>query len=100
MDLYYDLKEQIKRRDIQLYEQWKAGGFCIDPDILSMYHDLGKVLDELEPEDNEFDGEECPICGEVLDSSGVCSTAGCSNNEDERSCYDPDEVRDAEGHTL
>ena len=47
MDLYMDIKRDIKCANTRLFERWKAGGFCIDPDIMSMYPDLGKVIEKL-----------------------------------------------------
>lgn len=35
--LYEDIKREIKDRDSQFYERWKAGGFLIDSDIICMY---------------------------------------------------------------
>jgi len=46
MDLYNSLKRQIRLRDPYQYERWKAGGFLIDPDIMSMYPHLGDIIEE------------------------------------------------------
>ncbi len=54
MDLYEDIKHDIKHNDRHLFERWKAGGFCIDSDIMSMYPNLEAVVEALEvEEDNE-----------------------------------------------
>lgn len=55
--LYDQLKEHVRRSDKNLYERWKAGGFIVDTDIMSMYPNLSEVLDEIAPadEDNELD---------------------------------------------
>jgi len=45
--LYEELKEEISRRDKNLYERWKAGGFVVDTDVLSMYPNLSQVCDEI-----------------------------------------------------
>lgn len=56
MDLYEELKREVRKRDPYLYERWKAGGFLVDSDILSMYPHLGQCVDSLE--DDEEDDEE------------------------------------------
>jgi len=57
MSLYNELKHQIQRSDRNLYERWKAGGFLIDDDIISMYPNLTQVV-EILSEDNDVDNEE------------------------------------------
>jgi hypothetical protein len=37
MDLYHEIKEEIRKEEKHFFERWKAGGFLIDPDIVSMY---------------------------------------------------------------
>lgn len=77
MELYQELKQEVRLKDRHLYEQWKAGGFLIDNDIISMYPNLEKVLDIIGDEEEECehpnavlsDDEEpatyhCPDCGE------------------------------------
>lgn len=58
LDLYADLKEQIRRADAHLYERWKAGGFLVDDDIMSMYPSLSEVVDTLDGEEDEEEDEE------------------------------------------
>lgn len=53
MELFDELKREIRLADRLLYERWKAGGFIVDPDILSVYPDIGKVIELLEPEGEE-----------------------------------------------
>jgi hypothetical protein len=55
--LYEEIKREIRSRNKHLYEQWKAGGFLIDSDILSMYPHIQKVVEQLE-EDNEDEEDE------------------------------------------
>lgn len=55
--LYVNIKRAIQNNDPHLYERWKAGGFIIDPDIISMYPDMGKVIDSLEVEDDPDFGD-------------------------------------------
>jgi hypothetical protein len=71
MELYADIKSEVRKRDKHLYERWKAGGFIVDDDILSMYPDLGKVVDQLS------DDEKCRYCdgncpNEPEDSVNLC----------------------------
>lgn len=55
--LYEELKQEVRKKDQHLYEKWKAGGFLVDDDIISMYPTLGRVVEDLtseeEPEDEE-----------------------------------------------
>jgi hypothetical protein len=55
MGLYCDIKADIKRKNKLLFERWKAGGFIIDEDIMSMYPNLGEVIEQLG--DNEDDDD-------------------------------------------
>lgn len=57
MCLYGKLKHLVKTENRRLYEQWKAGGFIIDPDILSMYPCLEEVIEKI-TEDTEEEEEE------------------------------------------
>lgn len=60
MELYNSIKRQVRQRDKYLYERWKAGGFLVDHDIVSMYPDLTEVMEQLDnPEDEEDDGGAC-----------------------------------------
>lgn len=55
--LYDQLKAHVCRTDKHLYERWKAGGFLVDCDVVSMYPNLAEVLQEISPneEDNELE---------------------------------------------
>lgn len=57
LELLEEVKREVKQKDAHLFEQWKAGGFIIDPDIMSMYPDLTKVAERLSDE-NEDTGED------------------------------------------
>lgn len=46
------IKRLIKEKDPLLYERWKAGGYLVDEDVLSMYPCLSQVLEKLEAEEN------------------------------------------------
>ncbi len=54
-DAYNDFKEIVKTRDKYLFERWKAGGFLVDNDIMSMYPNAEEVFDKLSGYD-EIDG--------------------------------------------
>jgi hypothetical protein len=60
MRLYDSIKSRVRRQDPHLYERWKAGGFLVDNDIVSMYPSLEEVVDTLdeEVEDEEVEDEE------------------------------------------
>lgn len=47
MEFYANLKEQVRLTAPHDFEQWKAGGFLIDPDVLSMYPSLGQIIEKL-----------------------------------------------------
>lgn len=48
------IKDAVRQRDKHLYEQWKAGGFLVDGNILSMYPNVETVVDRLtEGEEDE-----------------------------------------------
>lgn len=52
-DLYYQIKKEIKNKNKNLYERWKAGGFLVDSNIISDYPTIEKVIEEI----GEFDDE-------------------------------------------
>ena len=47
LDLFYQIKQEVKKRDRHLYEQWKAGGFLVDEDIMSMYPNCRQAVESL-----------------------------------------------------
>jgi hypothetical protein len=55
ISLYNDIKEHVRRTDKRQYERWKAGGFCVDDDIMSMYPSLGQVVERLTADEGEGD---------------------------------------------
>lgn len=52
LDLFSQIKEEVRNRDKHLYERWKAGGFIVDNDILSMYPNVEQVVNQLAEEDD------------------------------------------------
>ncbi len=59
MLLYSEIKRYVRRKNKFLYERWKAGVFCIDNDIVSMYPYLEEVIEQLnEEEEEEIDKED------------------------------------------
>lgn len=66
-DELYDLYSRVKRLvrqvsggyDSMTYARWKASGFMIDTDIISMYPNLQKTVENLTAEDeDEYDDED------------------------------------------
>ena len=53
MELYHFIKRQVRQKDKHLYERWKAGGFLVDNDIVSMYPDLTEVIEAIESLEDE-----------------------------------------------
>jgi hypothetical protein len=53
------IKRICKENDKNLYERWKAGGFIVDTNIVSMYPNVdevvGSLIDDLEEDEEEFD---------------------------------------------
>jgi hypothetical protein len=47
MNLYYEIKEEIRKRDPHTYEHWKAGGFLVDPYIHSMYSNIKQAVESV-----------------------------------------------------
>jgi len=58
MECYENLKREIRNKDKHLYERWKAGGFLVDTDIMSMYPNLTQVMEELNDQSDDEDEEE------------------------------------------
>ena len=52
-ELLAEVKQQVKEKNIHLYQQWKAGGFQVDSSVVSMYPDLRKVSERLDDEESE-----------------------------------------------
>jgi hypothetical protein len=59
-ELYEQLKREVRERDHTLYERWKAGGFLVDSDILSMYPNIEEIAETLGwmEEDYNYEDEE------------------------------------------
>lgn len=62
MDIYADLKRDVRIRNRHFYERWKAGGFRIDEDVLdAVYPNLGEMpelADDYEDEQGDEDEDE------------------------------------------
>lgn len=57
--LFDEIKQEVKQRNRKLYDQWGAGGFNINADIVSMYPNVEEVVEKLGDEDHdEEEGEE------------------------------------------
>lgn len=65
MDLYHSIKQEVQRKDHHLYARWKAGGFLIDNDIISMYPNLEQVVESLASQEEEEEGD-YSVIDEVL----------------------------------
>lgn len=50
--LYDEIKSYVRRKDRSLYERWKAGGFLVDTDIVSMYPNVSEVLEDIGTDDD------------------------------------------------
>ncbi len=56
---YRSIKQFIKDYAPEEYQRWKAGGFLLDDDIVSMYPTIGPVFDSaIENFTDEIDEEE------------------------------------------
>lgn len=68
LDLYAEIKREVKKKDPYLYERWKAGGFLVDDDIYSNYPNIQEVVESLAEDDEECDHPNavyyCPDCQE------------------------------------
>lgn len=56
LDGFEAIKREVMRKDPLLYEQWKAGGYLVSSNVVSMYPNIEEVvekLETLEEEDNE-----------------------------------------------
>lgn len=58
LGLFDEIKQEVKQRDRKLYEQWAAGGFNINSDIVSMYPNVEEVAETLGDEDHDEEDEE------------------------------------------
>lgn len=47
MELYNELKQEIRTRDKGQFERWKAGGYIVDDDIISMYPNIVTILESM-----------------------------------------------------
>ena len=51
-DLFQEIKDEVKERDKRLYEEWKAGGFIVDTNVMSMYPNIEDVVEQLGDEES------------------------------------------------
>lgn len=47
LDSFEEIKRITREYDKHLYERWKAGGFLIDDNVVSMYPTVRDVVDNL-----------------------------------------------------
>jgi len=53
MDSFLRIKEIIRRKNKFLFEQWKAGGFLVDDDIMCMYPNVQKCVESILEDENK-----------------------------------------------
>lgn len=53
LTLLQEIKQEVKSKDPNLYEQWKAGGFITQENQISMYPNLSQVSERLEDTEDE-----------------------------------------------
>jgi hypothetical protein len=53
MDGFECFKAIVRDSNKNLYDRWKAGGFLVDTNIVSMYPNAQEVLDSLDLEEEE-----------------------------------------------
>ncbi len=58
MIAFDEVKSEVKRRNSKLYERWKAGGFMVSGDFVSMYPSIEEVMEELGEEDHDEEDED------------------------------------------
>lgn len=58
LEAYDILKRYIRQKDRHQFERWKAGGYIVDPDVMSMYPNLENVLEAIDDPDEEDEDEE------------------------------------------
>jgi aryl carrier-like protein len=51
------IKRSIKSDYPQFYERWKAGGYIVDEDVLSMYPCLSQIMDIIDEEQEDEEDE-------------------------------------------
>lgn len=58
MHKFNTIKNEIRRDFPGLYERWKAGGFLVDEDIISMYPNMQNIYEYVELEEQLEEDEE------------------------------------------
>jgi hypothetical protein len=97
LDLYNEIKRDIKHKDKHFYERWKAGGFLIDNDIISMYPNIESFLDTLSESDEIhacYKNGLCPECSEKIPEN-VTEGDFCQNCSHEFSVYESQDILDS-----
>jgi len=57
MDLFNEVKIEIRNANESFYERWKAGGFLVDPNVHSMYPSLSDAAHFFEDDLDSLDDE-------------------------------------------
>lgn len=55
IDLFEEVKQEVKSLDKWFYERWEAGGFAVDDGFVSMYPNIQEFEYEYEYEDESED---------------------------------------------
>lgn len=73
IELFNEIKDEIEERDPNEYARWKAGGFILDTNIISMYPNLDEVVERLGDSEDEENTFVCSKCGQefVLNEDGT-----------------------------
>jgi hypothetical protein len=64
MTVFDDIKHTVLHEDRQLYERWKAGGFAVDGNFISMYPAIEEVVENLVEGSDDEDSEDEPQEGD------------------------------------
>lgn len=51
------IKSRVKKVDKHLYERWKAGGFLVDDNIVTMYPNVLEVVESIDNDDDDDDDD-------------------------------------------
>ena len=52
------IKSRVKKVDNYLYERWKAGGFLIDDNVVSMYPNVLEVVQSINDDDDDDEDDD------------------------------------------
>lgn len=53
MEIFNEIKEEVREMDKNLYERWRASGFQVTEEFVSMYPNLCEVLETLDEDEEE-----------------------------------------------